>query len=184
MKKIEKGFSAPKAVLIVVIIGTIAATAYYIWNSNKNSNSANNSSQSANSNYFVIKQWNVKAPYTGNLTLKYQVNPDVSGVSYAYLSSDQLEASDKACKQGGFGGSIIRYKSDKRVLTGDNKTDSGQAAAEYAATLDTSEYSHIGDYYYFYGETENICGSGTKSNDLQTQTSSAVKALISKLQPA
>lgn len=190
----QKGFAALEAILIVVILAMIGGTGFYVYNSNKKAsdtyNSATKVSQSSpaqktssKAQFFTIPEWGVKAKYTGDLSLNYAVkSSDISLLKYAAVSSTQLDAADTACKGGGYGGLITRYKSTDHFLVGDGEVDSGKTAAETAASLDRGTYGHVGDYYYFYISPQGECAQAAQT--VQAQTMKAVKALVPKLEVA
>jgi type II secretory pathway pseudopilin PulG len=86
MKKLQNGFSAVEALLIVIIVGMLGGVGWYVWNANnqanKNLDSASNvssntpvvknkkqtpstgNSSTAQKEYMTIKEWSVKIPVT------------------------------------------------------------------------------------------------------------------------
>ena len=200
----QKGFSAVEGLLVIIIVLLIGFIGYYVWHTQKQTNKTYNSSANAAqpstknpspkkaspATYMTIKEWGVRAPYSGTLTLEYAVQtasssalPDTAG-----FSSMQLDTSSSTCKandeQNGISavGIFDRYQSGQEYLIGDDAEDSGQTAAQYAATLSKSDYGHVGNYYYFYTGPQATCATDQASQNVFDQTKAAVKALLPKLQ--
>ena len=196
----QKGFSAVEAMLAAIIVILIVFTGYYIWHNQTKANNTPNviskTSQSAppkaavQQHYVTIKEWGVRAPYDGNLTLEYAIqgsDPNADP-AYAGFTSAELDAGSPTCKadDGQVGisavGIIDRYGADQDYLVGDDGEDSGQTAAQHAATLSKSDYGHVGNYYYFYTSPQATCAADQASQNIFDQTQTAVKALLPKLQ--
>jgi len=133
------------------------------------------------SQYLDIKEWGVRAPYSGSLKLSYTVSSSSSGGGSAVFSSDQLTALSSDCP--GRGGSIIRWASTDQVSEGP-PDESTPTAASYFAGKDPSTfpYAHIGNYYYTFAHDQAACGDLNTTAALQSQTNDAVKALVPNLQ--
>ena len=188
-----KGFSAVEALLVLVIIGIIAATGYFVMHAQKQTSksldNAASSSQavaaskksSSSKTYLEIKEWGVKAPYDGKLTIKYKIQTEGS-LMWADFSSDELNASDPNCTtDGGYGGAITKIKAGQDVALADGSA-SGQTVEQMIASGTLKTYSHIGNYYYYYQHPQAACGSSQESNDLQTQTQSDVQGIVKNLE--
>jgi hypothetical protein len=203
MKKLQEGFSAVEGLLIVIIVGMLGGVGWYVWHSQKqvdktysqtaNSSAVPNSKKKtratdSNAGYFVIKEWGVRAKYSGNLTLGYKIGSlSQPQPALANISSNQLDISDPACKVDlsktvGYGGSIVRYKSTDHYLMGDFNIDSGKTAAQYASTLKKADYSHVEDYYFFYFGPTGVCSQSQNVKNLMEQTTAAVKAILPSLE--
>ena len=188
--KSSAGFGAVEMLLLVLIVLVAAFAGYYVAHNHNQTKpvasasiSTTKKSTTSTQKYFTITEWGVRAPYNGSLTLEYSVSAGSSLPGTAAFSSTQLDASDPQCKSGAdYGGVVDQYRSTDEYQVGDLGSDSGQTAAEYAATLDSSTYGHVGSYYYFYVHPQGLCGSGQSSEDAQTQTQDAVAGLLSKLQ--
>lgn len=191
MRNYSKGFAVIETMLFFLIAAILIGTVYYVYRSNKNtsdslknvgSNELNvkkpkNSETSAASaqNYISIKEWGVRAPYSGSLTLNYKVD---SGEQAARFASKELTAADPECNLEIGGGEIARFApSDKIILPGDS---TGPTAEEYAKT--NKDYYHVGGYYYTYIHDQAACSDNAKAAGLQSQTSDAVKDLVPKLE--
>lgn len=151
---------------------------------NQNTSSKTSSpsgSATSSTKYFTISQWGVRAPYGGSLNLEYSLNGSDSLPWVGTFSSTQLDASSAQCSYKTYGGQVKRYRATDGVVLSDGSA-SGQTAAEYAASLDKSDYGHVGDYYYFFQHAQSACGDSQTSGDIETQTNNAVKALLPDLQ--
>jgi hypothetical protein len=205
VEKYQKGFSVVEGLLIVVIAGMLGGVGWYVWHSQKQvdktySQTANGSAvpskkiaetttapASSSVGYFVIKEWDVRAKYSGNLSLEYaQYKTDANEIS---LSSSQLDSAGGLCKVNlstdpGFGGIIDRYKSTDKYIIKELAQDSGKTAAQYAATLKQGDYGHVGDYYYFYIAPQAACSESQSGQDVQTKTHEADLSIVSRLEAA
>lgn len=193
-----------ESLLVVLILAVVGFAGYYVWHtrheSNKSSNAATSTPKSASEksssstqsaspqNYLTIKEWGVRAPYSGKLTLEYKVTPAGSSgggawTDYASFSSVELDAKDQMCKEGAdYGGVIERYKSTDQYLAGDAGLDSGKTASQHAAELDKTTYGHVGDYYYFYHSPQAVCSADDTSQNIESETHDAVLGLLPKLE--
>src|SRR5579871_5801589 len=87
----QNGFSAIEGLLILVIVGLIGFTGWYVWHSKNNSDkalseaqavsnstlpktAASSSSSVTKQEFVTIKEWGVRAPYSGKLTLSYKLS--------------------------------------------------------------------------------------------------------------
>lgn len=188
-----KGFSAVEGLLVLVIVGIIAATGYFVMHAQKQTNksldNAASSSQalatakknSSSKAYLEIKEWGVRAPYDGKLSIKYKIQTEGSLI-WADFSSDELNASDPNCTtDGGYGGAITKIKAGQYITLPDGSA-STQTIEQMIASDTLKFYRHLGDYYYFYQHPQAACGSSKLSNDLQSQTQSDVQAIVKNLE--
>lgn len=198
-KLTKKGFTIVPVLLMILILAIVGGTGYYVYHANKNTketlDAATKSAQStpkkttkkkttsAAVKYLTIKEWGVRAPYSGKLTLEYSVGAN-SKQPYMQFSSAELDAKDPQCKSSAdYGGAITRYKSTDHVLTEDD-SDTGQTSAEAVTTSKSLAYSHIGDYYYFYSQPQADCANPDKDDgSTQIQTENDVKQIAKDLQP-
>ena len=129
----------------------------------------------------TIKEWGIRAPYDGPLTLEYKVGTDVNGVSSADFTSKQLLDANKGCSE--FGGGIIRYAPNDKV--GEDPNSKSPTATEFFKTEDKSSYAYINGYYYIFKHDQSLCSAINSASDpaagIQSQTNDAVKSLIPKL---
>lgn len=193
MKKLlnsENGSSAVETLLIVVIVGLVGFVGWYVYHSNKNANATLNAAakdsrgsvkftkQPSKANYFTIKEWGVRAPYNGSLTLEYQRNSSNSSVMM--LSSSQLNAGGPSvCTTAdGAAGYVQRYLPTDEVAPGET-AQQFLSQNFVASNSKAPAYAKVGDYYYIYstGQTDNC-----KNTALYEQTQSAFEAIIPKLQ--
>lgn len=185
----QRGFGAVEALLIIVIVGIVGGTGYYVYRANNNSTNTQDSAQTdANTaaphkktdakptvQYETLTEWGVRAPVSGSLKLQYTMSSDGKQANF---TSAQLLAVDSACTAD-FGGTISRYAPTDNASTG----GASQTAKDRAAQSDKSTYAYVGGYYYFFDHSQAACGSDPdKTVNLQQETNSAVKALVPKLQ--
>ena len=208
MRKNQKGFHALEALLILVLVGIIAGTGWYVWQSNKKTNktlseassvkysqptkkqttsSKSTISTQTNTQLFVIKEWGVKAPHSGNLTLTIQSIDNQSVV----VSSKELLAHPDATgcigpKSTNF---VIQRYGPNEYTTDDRTGGSGDktASQEYAAGTSFlgNKLVKVGNYYYLYQLTEAPCAQSVyEQNSYFVQTDQVFKALVPKLEAA
>ena len=194
MKTSQKGFAVLESLLILVIIGIIGGTGWYTWHTKNQTDKilseASNTAQTTKTvkstltqaqQYLTVKEWGVRAPYDGSLTLQYQVVSQ-AGQTWAYFSSDQLAASDPGCSvENGAAGLINRYAAGSKLYLEDG-SQSDQTIEQAIASGAITTYSHVGDYYYFPVSSQSACGSSQASNDLQSQTHTVVVDIAKSLQ--
>jgi len=122
--------------------------------------------------YLTIKEWGVRAPYSGSLKLSYKMSPDKRTATF---SSDQLTALSSDCV--GYGGAIVRYlPTDYASVYQQGPT------VEQTATQTPSLYKHVGNYYYIFRHAQSGCGNVDSTAATASQTNDAVKALVPNLQ--
>lgn len=202
----QKGFALVESLLILIIFLLIGFVGYYVWHSrNSDNKSLDTSSKTTDSvgrdktnkkpavkaepavniGYLTIKEWGIRARYNGKLDLLYKTKPEI-GSNSVFFSSRQLEAAatepESICSSGDYGGVITRYKSTD-VIRYNGGSSTGQTAEKYfPSTLSQAYYAHIGDYYYTYSPPQAACSEEKSVQALQTQTMSAVQALIPTLE--
>jgi hypothetical protein len=194
MSKNQQGFTVIEGLLIFVILIIIGGTGWYVWHSQnqanntysqttnstaapKSTSSDKNTSTGSNKGYIVIKEWNVRAKYTGALTLTYSYDAKNQKANF---NSAQLKATDPSqCTDGvDSGGYIIRYAPSDHVYTSDEGADMG-TADKYFTGGPTDNYKYLGNHYYFYIHPQAAC---SEKVDLGYQTDDAVKALVQNLE--
>lgn len=186
----QKGFAAVEALLIVIILAIIGGTGYYVYRANSNTTDTQNAAQTAansavahKAKFVTIKEWDVRAPYGGKLQLTYTIK-DQGDVSTALFTSSELNKQGEMCaSEADFGGVITKYAGDTKFVTADGTT-TDQTASAYAATLDKSDYAHVGNDYFFYSSPQAACADSKDGQKIQTQTQTAVKNLLPKLETA
>jgi hypothetical protein len=120
----------------------------------------------------TIKEWGVRASYTGGDTFTYTLSSDGK---FADVDSKQLVSKDSACAKGGSGG-IARFSPADYV-----HQDQHGPTVEQDAAQNPNLYKHIGGYYYRFAHAQALC-SGTVSANDQSQANDAVSVLVSNLQ--
>ncbi len=197
MKKLRsQGFGTIETLLSIIAIALVVFVGYYVYHSNQVASqtysTASNIAQSnpvkqsgiistnkAGNTFITIKEWGVKAPYTGTSSLSYKITGDAAkdGSSVAQFSSVALHTAAPTCATGG--GTIQRYKPDANASEGglvDNFT-----AADRAAQSDKSTYAFVGGYYYFYAGAQSACGDSPTAQAAQQKTESDVKSIVPNL---
>ncbi len=194
----DNGFSTLTILLGVLVIVAIAAVGVVAYQrissksndtastdqpSNQQPSNANTSTQPQPTAYLTIKEWGVRAPYSGTLNLSYTIPANyTSGEASATFSSDQLTALSTSCT--GYGGWIIRWAANTQYSEGTPDASTPTTAAYFQGKDPiTYNYAHIGNYYYTFAHAQSACGDPGKTFTLEQQTNDAVKALVANLQP-
>ena len=108
MKRGQKGFGAVEALLILVIVGTLAAVGWYVYDTKKDADATYNKAENAAykndgpsstsqsqeaAGYLEIKEWGVKialtAPIKNATYLITAISKDIPG-PYAFLSTKEI----------------------------------------------------------------------------------------------
>lgn len=183
----------PTIILFLILVAATGLTFYGHQHkpSVKDSTSVGDNSQSstpstlANNNqidqsataFIDIKEWGVKASYSGTPALTYTLSTDGKAVVF---SSSQLTAANSSCT--GRGGAIIRWASTDKV-TALPADSNAPTATQYFASASPSKYAHIGDYYYTFEHDPAACSDPSSTNQAYSQTNNAVQSLVQSLQP-
>ena len=196
----QSGFGTIELGLILVIITLIAGVGWFVWHSQQQTTKTLDSTvqgqgQTTKSSskrplnktttYIEIKEWNVRAPYTGSLTLSYTIENNGSAYFSAKQMDDLVASTDVSCK--GFAGAITRYRSDEHLNGDDSLPTAANADSSYGLV-------HVGNYYYLFAHAQAFCSGSlpfttvadTKTAQLEsllTQANNDVKALTAALQP-
>src|SRR5688572_13457048 len=168
MTKNEKGFTAVEAVIIVVVVALLAAVGWYVYRmNNKDDKRDAATTQKASTNdkkeeaktetkpaeeaktYVTIKEWNVRAEYSGEHKLVYKIYNDKG----ARFSSDQLEKYGSGCMADDSPAGII-----ERLKPTESIGDSDGTTAQEAAKTNPA-FVKVGDYYYHYAHPHGVCGN-------------------------
>lgn len=190
-KRNQSGFGVVEVLIIVLVIAALAGTIYAAYQRLKHTGAKNSAATSQHqattqpaqtaTQYFTIKEWGVRAPYSGNLKLSYTLSSTSSGGGSAVFSSDQLTALSNACIGGG--GAITRWAPYDQVSEGPPDANTPTAANFFAGKdPSTFPYAHIGNYYYMFVHVQGGCSDLNTTGALQSQTNNAVKALVVNLQ--
>jgi type II secretory pathway pseudopilin PulG len=192
MKNDQNGFSVIETLLVLVIISLIGFVGWYVWHAKQNTDknltpvsevnlpvtskrqtAAVKASPSATAiTYFNLKEWDVRASYSGQDKFTYKMSADGN---LATVISQSL-ATNEGCSSMGAG-------QIKRLVGTDSSTEDGNggltvnAKAEQNPTL----YTHLGNYYYQFVHDQASC-SNTVTIDEQNQANNEVKALVERLQ--
>jgi len=145
--------------------------------------STNKGTTSSTTTYFTIKEWGIRAPYSGSLTLKYTVRS--SGI--VSLSSSQLAAGGPdVCTADGNSdaGNLGRYLPTDANLA--PKIPANETAEQYIEQNATVPHAKIGDYIYIYWGSNYLANGAYNGpcNDKAAglQTISAYSDLVPKLE--
>lgn len=210
MRKLnQNGFGAIETLLIIVIVGILGFTGWWVWNSKDKANSSFHNSgnsqtysakkkaptQSSSKNtqkYLTIKEWGVRAPYASDDTLSYVfMSVDNNGnISYssttatytAVIISKNL-ATNYDCpgtnNMPSGAGGISRLKPTDTIESGDT--------AEQAAKNDPVDYHLINGYYYTFDHDQAACSdkvtTDTNGQNAASEANILTKSLIPKLEP-
>jgi hypothetical protein len=134
--------------------------------------------------YLTIKEWGVRAPFSGTPHLEYEYTaPDSDGVSNVHFSSSELDAFGGICQSGkNYGGAIVRYPADAEFQL--EAEGSGQTAAAYIPAHYGSNYSKVGNYYFVYASPQAACGDNQAALDAQDEATAAVRTLANTIEAA
>jgi Tfp pilus assembly protein FimT len=139
-------------------------------------------------NYITINEWNVRAKYSGKVTIVYAHDAHDKNHRSSFFTSSQLSVKNSFCKAVYYpAGYIVRYKTTEHVY-GDDGKDSGKTAEQYAGDLAKSSdassnpFAHAGDYFYFYHGPTGKCDDVKDVDDLQDQAEAAIKTLCQSLE--
>lgn len=193
--KNNNGFGAIEALLILVVVGIVGFTGWFVYHSkqvaDKTLAQTGNSSTvqlpkkpatktpapvtAAPTKYLVIKEWGVKIPLTKGIADAVYAIRVFNGGQSADLSTSSLTALDRACGVGGTPpGGIAR-----------------QTAAAHAANQTKNDlvfypvYSNkLGNYYYQYSHAQSACSNNNAANQLQLTQSALFSSASEGLQPA
>lgn len=197
-KQNEAGFSAVEGLLMAIVVLLIVFIGYYVYHTQKQTNNTLTSAAKTSQNtpmvsskaktsktsttnssqgYFVIKEWGVRAKYSGNLTLEYTYN---SKNNEADFNSAQLKASNPSQCTDGLegGGAVFRYAPADHVYGADEGNDLG-SASKFFADPSMTNFKHLGNYYYWYVGPQSSCSDNFA---LSSQTNNAVIDLVQNLE--
>lgn len=190
MRSNQKGFAVLESLLVLVILVSLVGVGAYVWHAQKQTastlNAAAKVAQSSpqkvtkktkaptqptgTQKYLTIKEWGVRAPYTGSDVLSYRIT-DAKDNSVEVVSQDL--AKTYGCTD--FGAGIIA-----RGVGTDAYFDTTYAAA-YQQT--PTNFTKSGQYYYTYAHDQAAC-SNTVTTDAENAANLFTKSLIPHLQPS
>ncbi|MGH7241764.1 MAG: hypothetical protein ACREGB_05700 [Candidatus Saccharimonadales bacterium] len=195
MKKLnQSGFAAIEILLVLILLAILGFTGFYVYNAQHNSDKSLNAANKAASKiatvkkptangkdgpglgdsqqYLTIKEWGIRAPYSGSLHLTYKIESlggeagDPQVYAAAFTSTELGDS--QACEAGG--GTIERASADT-VL--DEAGTTGATASKFYPV------KQIGSYYYVYRHPQAQCSDDSATNQ---QTATEVSALVANLQ--
>jgi type II secretory pathway pseudopilin PulG len=135
-------------------------------------------------NFVTVNEWKVKFKHNGAITIMYAHDSNDKSAHAIFFSSSQLAGKNKACKAEFYpAGYIVRFKGDEHYLDEKGK-DSGKATSEFVNANSSITFKKIGDYFYFYRGPAGKCAELKEIQDLQDQTTEAVKAFFQSLEAA
>jgi len=172
--KNQKGFGAIEALLLLVIVGMIGGTGFYVYNANKEEPKISDSSiqQKDNSeelleeelseSYLVVKEWGLRFKIPDNLTdVQYKISGDTLGVFAKPVKDKNGQPFDVEYpsdygevdkEYGGF------YYSQGNLIRSKNSTEDIIAG--------TQKGKKLGDYYYYTSYSFSGLASGAGPNGI------------------
>lgn len=195
----QTGFSVVEALLMLVVIGILGFTGWYVYHAKQASDkdysaaskstvprythktgkqsSVPTSSATSGQKVLDIKEWGVKADYaSSDDTLSYTIDDNVATIISSKLAAE-LDCTDQ-------GGGYI-YKLKPTDISPATPPDDPQTAQNNFKT-NASSYAHIGGYYYYYtAQYQSACSDKAIQKDplgsLARQVDSFVDSLVPKL---
>jgi hypothetical protein len=159
------------AIIIVVAVlgaGIYAGWYFYTQRPTKNTpNSSNQTSQTSNDGYLVIKEWGVmlkKDPVLGNITYTFQSGP-AGNQPTAILHMEALNSLLKECKtQVTNQWTIIRFApDDPSPIPGDFTNATGAVKIKDSKNNTDMLFVKVNDYYYGQGHPQLPCNEIDKT---------------------
>lgn len=175
MKKNEKGFSVVEILIVLVVVGLIGGTGWYVWqpkhktteNNKSTTNSTPATEQKATDNpevksevnYLTIKEWGVKISLRDTDKVSYAYTSQPNGSYYGSSYDSTIDVELKAGQEPPAGcsskvGALLRSK-DKPQPTDVNGHPS------------ISNFKQIGSYYYFVPGGDPACSNNQAHEELQ-----------------
>jgi prepilin-type N-terminal cleavage/methylation domain-containing protein len=186
-KRNQSGFSVVEVSLVLLVVAVLAATGFVVYLRQQSSSAKGDvpttsvqttTQPTTTTTYFDIKEWGVRAPYSGSLKLTYRMS---AGDKSATFSADQLSALSSECA--GRGGTIIRWAPTDKFSAGPPDAYTPTAEQAFAGKEPSAvPYAHIGNYYYTFAHDQAACGNIDTTTVIYSQTNNAVEALVANLQ--
>ena len=198
----QSGFGTTVILLAVLVVAVLALTGVVIYQRHKTNDAkdraAANQTQTTTTQpknttttqpattttqYLTIKEWGIRSPYSGSLTLQYAPN----GPNNMAVSSAQLAAGGPAvCSAAGNSdaGNIARYlPSDSNLGP---QIPANETAQQYIQQNPTVPHATVGSYIYIYwGYVVNGVYTGPCNDKAAAlQTTKDFSDLVTKLQAA
>lgn len=178
MKLNQKGFSAVEGFLVIVIVGMIGFTGWFMWNAQKKTNTAlDNSTKSqsepqktnvnksptivkkniATTKYLTINEWGIKFALSENIKDAYYDAIKSTPMDAFSLRVHSLDT-ESECKNGSQSiVTIFRVNKDE--------PDDMQSDKKYTETM-AAQGKLIGNYFYFMGGAQYSCVQKDENNTL------------------
>lgn len=202
--KREAGVSIVKLVLLLVVVVSVGAVGWYVYNLHHTTTAKSDTISStakpvtsspttkataysrSSTDYLTIKEWGVRVPYSGTDTLEYSIAMDNSNL--VWLNSKHLASADQNCEivaNSGNAGSVSRY------LPSDNISQEGSPAETVQAFLNQDfaasnsqppDFAKVGNYYYVYSASGLGCDTTASSNVIYNQTKRMFENLVKNFQ--
>lgn len=170
----QSGFAIIEAILVVIVLGIIGFTGYFVYHSRQATDKA--LADTGNSNvpavkkpavktapadsqkFLEIKEWGVEIPYDSSDTLTYSIE-EGSDTKVA-----QVASADLASKYGGgcdtYGSGSIARLSGNDTYTIDGSVTVAQAYASNPASM-----AKVGSYYYRFTHDQGACADSESPTD-------------------
>jgi hypothetical protein len=176
MKRLNNdGFTLVEVLLILIFLGIIGFTGYYVWHSQKAADKAltvsDNSTgtvavpatQKHTTKYLDIKEWGVKLPLSSGIESAYYEagTADVSGS--IYLSIDGYKGTDCAAD-------AVTLGAIQRFAPNDKDDEGSYLTAQFPNAV------HVGGYYYQYQHPQAGCDGGSQHGSRELNDQEAAKA--------
>ncbi|SRR6266568_447352 len=176
----QKGSNFTPVAVVILLVIMCGLMAWYILQNNTNNNhSKTESTMPTASNYFVIKEWNVRAPYNGTFTLTYTISDGTlaegatSKNSYAQITATQLVGADPECR--GRGANIQKY------LPTDTLLPFNERVSNFIKENPTTPYSYINGYYYIFETDQEYCSTKDPAIKLESKLFDDIRNITKKL---
>jgi Tfp pilus assembly protein PilE len=136
-------------------------------------------------NFITINEWKVKFKHSGAITIMYAHDSNDKSSHAMFFSSSQLAGKNKACKAEFYpAGYIVRFKGDEHYID-QSGNDTKKTTADFTSEKSNpTVFKKIGDYFYFYRGPSVKCAELKEIQDLQDQSTEAVKAFFDSLEAA
>lgn len=192
----QSGFSAVILLLVLVIVGIIGGTGWYVWNRQQNTKTNNSGNAAApvapkesqnneksSVKYVTIKEWNVRAPYSGDAGFKYKIEG-----KYASFTSTKVASLGHGCTGEQEVGVITRFNANDKLEDSSAEVVTERPVEELAKQPGTG-IAKVGEFYYGYTSPHYTdCGLEADSSvhqetvDTKLSINKELQGLVSKLE--
>jgi type II secretory pathway pseudopilin PulG len=203
-KSNQNGFSMIESLLIIIILVMVAFVGYYVYHTQKQTNTelssvtqaAKNSSNggkggnaqaqtgSAKTEGFLIPEWNVQAviptPPEQAALIQYLITP--AQPTFAKFTTQELiDLNRDTCSaENEPAGIITRGAADDPYYFEDG-TPSGKTVVQEFTSSPIKPYKVVNGYYYWYIPAQAPCDITPKGKDLQSAAATQVKSIVNHL---